>query len=97
LSAVLQAGQNKPIPEGSAPAFAPGGHPLAKQQGIETALIQCPVAHWPRIDMEETRVGVPADAATSHGTRGLHGPLVAAVEPDVKRAPIDVLAVLGDT
>src|SRR5690348_8440253 len=47
--------------------------------------------------MQKTRPRIPANPAARHGTRSLDRTIVAGVEADIKRASIEVLAILGDT
>src|SRR5437763_14837796 len=65
-------------------------------ESVEPAAIERPVAYRPAVEVKEPRAGIPADAAAKHRARRLHRLLVAAVEPDVERPAIDVLAVIGD-
>src|SRR5205823_395431 len=67
-----------------------------QQEPVEPAAVERPVAHRPAVEVEKPRAGVPADAAAQHRARRLHRLLVAAVEPDVERPAVDVLAVVGD-
>src|SRR5438045_5702166 len=47
--------------------------------------------------MKKTRVWIPTNPATLQLAGGVHRHLVADIEANIERAPVNVLAILGDT
>ena len=68
---------------------------IEDQQAVESGLVKRPVPHRPAIDVNETRMRVPPDAAALHRPGGIHRHGDFRVEPQVERAAQDVLTVLG--
>src|SRR6202040_10367 len=61
------------------------------------SFIKSPVADRSCIDMEKTGMRIPTNPAALHRPGSLHCPLSASVKPNIECAPVDVLAIFGNT
>src|SRR5262249_2554410 len=86
------AGAGQPLADGQDLAGPQG----TQQQAVIAAAVQLPVAHRAAVEMDEMRVRIPADAAPLHRPRRMLDAGKPAVEGDVDRAAIEMLAALGD-
>src|SRR5580704_16956552 len=66
-----------------------------EEQRAEPVLVEVPVAHRSRVDMEETGMRVPADAAALHRPCRENGFGESCPETHVECAAVEMLAVFG--
>src|ERR1700736_943240 len=66
------------------------------QEAFESALVESPVPYRPGIDVDKTRLRIPADTAALHRPGFGHRIGKLRFEADVERAAHDMLAMLGD-
>src|SRR5436853_4646741 len=93
VAALFHAWQDEASSAGPCQQFLPA----IQEQGIQSSLVQRPVAHRPGVNMEKTRLWIPPNAATLQRAGRLHRSFVASIEANIERAPVDVLTIFGDS
>jgi hypothetical protein len=74
--------------------FRPAG--VKYQEAVQPALVECPVPYRAGIDVDKTRMRIPADTPALHRPGFGHRIGKLRFEADVERAAHDMLAVLGN-
>src|SRR5438094_4442410 len=96
LSALFQPGQYKLVLARTAVAPVLGRDPFSiEQQRIQRSPVERPGTHWSGVDVEETGVRIPTNSAPPQTSREQHRLFATGFEPNVERAAVDVLAVVG--